>query len=103
MKDINNAKKALQIQQEISDLEYFVEQICNMPEDFRGVKEYSAFNISVFKSTELSLNVYGKRMFGRAECDKHEKTIKVPYSLFIVLKEAAKERINELRDQIEDL
>jgi len=102
MNDIKNSERALEIQEELRGLAYFIETVCDLPEKSKYFEKKSLFNLKI--KNNLQLSIFGMRYFQPGLfVETHEQTIKVPYSLIPFLKEAGCDKIRALMEEIKTL
>jgi len=102
MKDINNAKRAIELKNELDNLKHFINTVCDLPDESEYFEKHSIFNLKIKHKMEIS--VFGNRPFNPGNfCGSHSETIKVPYSLIPLLKEKASTRIDEIHNEIKRL
>lgn len=88
--DRSNLKKAIEIDQEIADLKYF---LLTLSADASKASKYHFF--AQIKS-KVTYSIFGYRFFG---CGAHEKTIEVPRSLISDLYTLAEKRKEQLEKE----
>lgn len=106
MRDIKNLDRANAIKEDLNNLKYFVDRVCDLPHPDISThfKVNSIFKIKVLTKTEKTISVFGSRPFSPgAFAGSHDTEINIPYTLIPTLRKEAQEQIKELNEELKEL
>lgn len=92
---IENIDKAIQLRDEIKDLEHFINRVLNIDEV--SIKHISC---GLVKYTETKYTLFGSRYFGLGS---HKQEVNIPNTLLNDIKSISELRLKHLKDELNAL